>query len=280
MSLELDRNTTRRVSFGLIPLGTVRGRVVRDANANGRVDPGEEPIEGAVLVLDGGTRSEQVRRGAYRFDSIRSGDHVVSLLRDSLPEGAVVTGGIEIPLALKRDQLSVEIDFAVVIEKRPENRRVFPSKIGTAQPPAPKPSATARPPATARPSTPAPAASMPVSGASAPSATPPTSAATPVAGAVPPRPAMPSAESFAIQVAALLDPLRARDIVRDLARRGYPAYLIEPSAADPDGPYRVRIGQYPTRAAAAATVNKIERERGEKLWVIREPAAAGGSEPR
>ena len=80
VDIELDRGATRRVSFGLIPLGSVRGRVIRDANGNGKVDPGEEPIDGAVLVLDGGRRSEQVRRGVYRFDSIRSGDHVVSLL--------------------------------------------------------------------------------------------------------------------------------------------------------------------------------------------------------
>jgi hypothetical protein len=58
---------------------------VRDANGNGRVDPGEEPIDGVILVLDRGARSEQVRKGAYRFDSIRSGDHVVSLIQASLP---------------------------------------------------------------------------------------------------------------------------------------------------------------------------------------------------
>ncbi len=69
VSLELDRNTTRRVSFGLIPLGTVRGRVVRDANANGRVDPGEEPIEGAVLVLDGAHAPSRCGEGP--IDSIR-----------------------------------------------------------------------------------------------------------------------------------------------------------------------------------------------------------------
>jgi len=99
---------TRRVSFGLIPLGSVQGRVVRDANANGCADPGEEPLDGVVLVHDGGARSEQVRRGAYRFDSIRSGDHVVSLLRESLPDGAVVTGIAQVPLSLGRDLLSAE----------------------------------------------------------------------------------------------------------------------------------------------------------------------------
>jgi hypothetical protein len=134
VSVELDRGSTRRVTFGLVPLGSVRGRVIHDINANGRIDPGEEPIEGAVLVLDGGARSEQVRRGAYRFDSIRSGDHVIALLKESLPEGSVITGASEVPLALTRSQLSVDIDFTVVIEQRPETRKVFPSRGGALPP--------------------------------------------------------------------------------------------------------------------------------------------------
>jgi cell division septation protein DedD len=282
VTIELDRSTTRRVAFGLIPLGSIRGRLVRDANGNGRVDPGEEPIDGVILVLDRGARSEQVRKGAYRFDSIRSGDHVVSLIQESLPEGAVITGTTEVPLALKRDQLNVEIDFVVTIEKRPEMRRVFPSKIGAAQPPAPRQGAAerpaARPPATAAPT--GAAAGAPVSAAQSSASREPAAAATrttPRPAAAAPaarssRAAAPSSigDSFAVQVAALLDPLRARQIAAELSARGYPAYVLEPAADDPDGPYRVRIGHYRSRAAAAAAVPRLERARGEKLRVIRE----------
>lgn len=90
--------------------------------------------------MDGGARSEQVHRGTYRFDSIRSGDLVISLLKESLPEGAVITGASEVPVALNRSQLSVDIDFAVVVQKRPETRKVFPPRGG-----APPPSAAAKP---------------------------------------------------------------------------------------------------------------------------------------
>ena len=34
--LELSRGETRRVAFALVPLGGIRGRVVEDANRNGR----------------------------------------------------------------------------------------------------------------------------------------------------------------------------------------------------------------------------------------------------
>ena len=267
IDIELDRNTTRRVSFGLIPLGTVRGRVVRDANANGKVDPGEEPIEGAVLTLDNGSRSEEVRRGTYRFDSIRSGDHVVSIIRESLPEGAVITGASQVPLALKRDQLTVEVDFAVVIQKRPETRKVFPSRGGV-PPPSPPPSTAARPANTATPG----AAPRPANGG--PTATPRLSPAQPgrdvPARSVTPPALGPGPLTFAVQIAALHDPLRAEAIVDELTTAGYPAYLLTPGAEDPNGPYRVRVGGYRSREAAAGAAGTLERQRGEKLWVIRE----------
>ena len=49
-----------------------------------------------------------------------------------------------------------------------------------------------------------------------------------------------------------------------------PAYLVGPSAADPDGPYRVRVGPYVTRAAAQDTASALQKKRGEKMWVTRE----------
>ena len=259
IEIELDRGITRRLSFGLIPLGSVRGRVVRDANGNGLVDPGEEPLDDVVLVLDGGARSEQVRRGRYSFEAVRSGSHVLTLLPESLPEGARVIGVTEVPIALTRDQLSAQVDFAVVVEKRPENRRVFPSRIGAVPP-------STRQPSTGRPSSTAAASGKTAGGV--------------VVVPVPPLPRprvtrtspAGTGRQFAVQIAALGDPLRARALVRELTADGYAAYLVPPGAADPDGPYKVRIGRYATRAAAEEAAAALERLRGEKLWVIRDVA--------
>jgi cell division septation protein DedD len=252
--IDLDRGATRRVSFGLVPLGFVAGRVIRDANGNGRADAGEESLDGAVLVLDNGARSEQVRRGAYRFDAVRSGEHVLTLLRDSLPEGAMIAGAPQVRLALTRGQLSAEIDFLVAVEKRPEQRRVFPSRIGT---PPPSPGAAAgvpaRPPA-ARPGSPAvksPASAGPV---------------------VAPRTPAPVRDGYAVQIAALGDPERARAVVRTLASAGYAAYVLEPAADDRVPLYRIRVGGYRTRAAAVAAAARLERLRREKVWVVPETA--------
>ena len=262
VDLELDKGATRRVSFGLHPLGTVKGRVIHDANGNGKVDPGEEPIDGAVLVLDAGKRSEQVRRGLYRFDSIRSGDHVVSLLADSLPEGAVISGAAEVPVSLTRNQLTTDLDFLVVIQKRPETRKVFPPRGGGVPPPA----------ASARPA-PAPTRAAPTPAAAPPPRPPSTAVTSQVAeGIIANRgtAAAPSASRFAIQVAAFNDPLRARLMVSELAAAGYPAYVVNPANGDPDAPYRVRLGGYRSREAASTAAVRLGRVRGEKLWVIPE----------
>jgi len=261
VDIDLDRGATRRVSFGLIPLGWVRGRVIRDANGNGKVDPGEEPIDGAVLVLDGGKRSEQVRRGAFRFDSIRSGDHVVSLLADSLPEGAVITGAADVPVSLTRNQLTADLDFLVVVQKRPETRKVFPARGGGAPP------AAASTPASARPGSPG---ANPAPSPRTPS-TPPTSQIAEGIVATRQTAASPEAStSFAIQIAAFNDPIRARLMVRELSAAGYPAYVVNPGGEDPDAPYRVRLGGYRSRQAAATAAVRLGRVRGEKLWVIPE----------
>ncbi|MEX1127571.1 MAG: SPOR domain-containing protein [Vicinamibacterales bacterium] len=135
MEVELGRGDTRRVAFPLTPLGTILGSVMRDANDNGVLDPADEPVETAVVILDGGARSEQARTGRYRFDAVPSGDRVVTLLLASLPDGAVIKGDAEVRTTLGRNRMTSEVSFLVAFDKRPEIRRVFPPKGGGAPAP-------------------------------------------------------------------------------------------------------------------------------------------------
>ena len=77
-------------------------------------------------------------------------------------------------------------------------------------------------------------------------------------------------DRFAIQIAALNDPLRAKDTVQKLKAAGMPAYLVSPPPSDPDAPYRVRLGPYNSREEALKVAATLEAQRGEKLWVTRE----------
>jgi cell division septation protein DedD len=75
---------------------------------------------------------------------------------------------------------------------------------------------------------------------------------------------------FVVQVAALSDPARAKELVAALKTAGMPAYLAAPPAADRDGPYRVRIGPYQLQSDAQRTASNLGKKRGEKLWVTKE----------
>ncbi len=259
LQIELSRGETTRVTFGLLPLGSIRGKVIRDANGNGKADPNEEIIDGAVVILDGGLRSEQVRKGRYQFDAVRSGGHLVRLLIESLPDGAAITGDAEVPVTLSRGTMEADITFLVSIDKRPEIRKVFPPRGGAARAgsgaAAPRAVAAAPRPATAP------------TGSRTPSAS---SSTTPLANSSTSATATSPATMFAIQIAALNDPLRAKDAVQQLKANGLPAYLVSPPATDPDAPYRVRLGPYRSREEAQKAAATLEAQRNEKVWVTRE----------
>jgi hypothetical protein len=254
LQIPLTRGATERLSFGLIPLGTIQGMVMRDANRNGRADEGDETIDAAVVVLDDGARSEQVRSGRFRFDAVRAGTHRVRLLAESLPDSAVITGNAEVPVELVKDRLSAETVFLVAMEKRPEIRRVFPPKGGgSGAPAAPATGRGARPAPTVRP------------GGAAPRQAPGTAAP----GTTPKPAGAPAGSGYAVQIAALSDAASARTLLAELKALGLPAYLKPPGPSDPQV-YRIRVGPYKTRAAAEKAVVTLEKQRGEKLWVTRE----------
>ena len=85
-------------------------------------------------------------------------------------------------------------------------------------------------------------------------------------------PPLPSAQrGFTIQIAALSDLESARALAAELQRAGYRSYVVNPPPEDANGLYRVRVGRYTSRASANRVVPRLERMRGEKLWVTREP---------
>jgi hypothetical protein len=272
MTLEVGRGDTRRVNFGLIPLGGVRGRIVEDANKNGQIDPGEPSVAGAVLVLDAGQRSEVVRNGQFRFEAVRAGDHRIELLKDSLPEGATIVGDAERSAPIGRERPEYDLTYLVTIEKRPEVRRVFPARGGG--------------PGGGAATAPGRGGTTPGGRGATPGGRGATAAGrgatTTPGGAVtrsrPPstRPHGPSVpvrtrttvRAYTIQIAALVNAENARALTAELKSAGFAAYLVVPPP-EGDSLYRVRVGHYATRAAAQATVDHLEQRLGLKLWVTR-----------
>ena len=99
--------------------------------------------------------------------------------------------------------------------------------------------------------------------AEAPTAPPP-----PAPAAAPSTSNEPSGPGFEIQVAALKLRGEADAIVKRLATKGYPAYVVPPAKGAP-AMFRVRVGKYKERREADTIAAKLQKEEQFKPWVVR-----------
>lgn len=132
-------------------------------------------------------------------------------------------------------------------EPAPEQLKKGEMAAPPAEPPTPKPEAPARADASEPRRVPAVAAS------SAPASSVSTE---------------PPGSGFAIQVAALREREEADVIVKRLAGKGYPAYVVTPAKGAPSV-YRVRVGKYQDRREADTVAARLQKEEQFKPWVVR-----------
>lgn len=116
----------------------------------------------------------------------------------------------------------------------------------TAEPPTPTESAEPKPqqatPAPAQPSAPAPA---------------------------PASPRAAGASGWVVQIAALRDRGAAVQIVQRLSRKGYQAFIVEPTRGAPAPGFRVRVGPFLDRREAEQASRRLEREEQFKPFITR-----------
>ncbi len=121
-------------------------------------------------------------------------------------------------------------------------------------PPAEAPTPKSETPAAASPAPPAPA--------------PVPATAAPVPAAASALTNDPAGNGYAIQVAALRERSEADTIVRRLAGKGYPAYVLAPAKGAPSV-YRVRVGKFKERREADTVAARLQKEEQFKPWVVR-----------
>lgn len=124
-----------------------------------------------------------------------------------------------------------------------------------------------RDPASARsggggPETPTPKADSPAETAPPRGSAPAATASAAAASTEPP------GTGFAIQVAALRERGEADVIVKRLAGKGYPAYVVAPTKGAPTV-YRVRVGKFKERGEADTVAARLQKEEQFKPWVVR-----------
>jgi hypothetical protein len=65
--------------------GRLEGVLFLDANANGRIDGGEQRAAGIVVVLDGRFAVRTDAQGRFEFAFVATGEHQLSVMNDNLP---------------------------------------------------------------------------------------------------------------------------------------------------------------------------------------------------
>jgi len=122
----------------------------------------------------------------------------------------------------------------------------------------------------APPETPPTPRSERVTPASAPAATKTATKTAPATTPAAPAPASaePAGAGFAIQVAAIREREEADVMVKRLAGKGYPAYVVAPASGAPTV-YRVRVGKYKDRREADTVAARLQKEEQFKPWIVR-----------
>jgi cell division septation protein DedD len=75
--------------------------------------------------------------------------------------------------------------------------------------------------------------------------------------------------TWAVQVIATKDRAVAGSVVKRLAAKGYPAFVVNPSAGDKQRYYKVHVGRYNDRGEAETVSLRIKKEEQFQSWITR-----------
>jgi cytoskeletal protein RodZ len=135
---------------------------------------------------------------------------------------------------------------------------------------------TLKPKAEDKPRAEAPRMPPPAAAAAAPAAAPPKEpvdkpqAPSPVrTAAAPDVPTTGKPGTWLVQVIATREAAVATSVVKRLASKGYPAFLVNPVAGAPQPFYKVQVGRYTDRSEAEQVSQRIKKEEQFQSWILR-----------
>ena len=76
-------------------------------------------------------------------------------------------------------------------------------------------------------------------------------------------------DTWVVQIVALRDRAMAGSIVQRLSGKGYPAFVVNPTAGTPAPVFKVQVGRYADRGEAEQVARRLEKEEQFKPWVSR-----------
>ncbi len=118
--VEVKLRETVRVNFQLIAAGRIEGRVINDANGNGKIDPGEKGIPDVLVLLEPGNNNAYTDEdGKFFFENILPGGYKIRLDPATLSEDAVYTSPEEFKFEVPVGGELKDLDFLLYVKPRP-----------------------------------------------------------------------------------------------------------------------------------------------------------------
>jgi len=126
--LEVKRRGVSEVDFAFQLLGKMSGKVVEDANGNGRIDEGEKGIANALILLtregkEFFTYSDD--EGNFSLENLRGGTYRIRLDLASVAEGAEITSEEFLAASLPIGGELSDLNFLIHIKPRPVIKKIF-----------------------------------------------------------------------------------------------------------------------------------------------------------
>jgi hypothetical protein len=120
VKIEAKLRETVKVNFQLIASGRIEGKVINDANANGKFDPDEKGIPDVLVLLQPGDNNTYTGEdGKFIFENILPGDYLLKLDPATLPEDAIFTSPSELKFQVPVGGDLKEMNFLIHVKPRP-----------------------------------------------------------------------------------------------------------------------------------------------------------------
>ena len=120
VKIEVKLRETVKVNFQLIASGRIEGKVINDANANGKFDPDEKGIPDILVLLQPGDNNTYTDDdGKFIFENILPGDYLLKLDPATLPEDSVFTSPTELKFQVPVGGELKDMNFLIHIKPRP-----------------------------------------------------------------------------------------------------------------------------------------------------------------
>jgi hypothetical protein len=108
-----------KVNFELIAVGRIEGRVINDANLNGKLDPSEKGVPDVLLVVEPGDNNTYTdEEGKFILENILPGKYRMRLDPVTLPEGATSTTPLELNFEVPVGGEVKDLDFLIFVKPR------------------------------------------------------------------------------------------------------------------------------------------------------------------